>query len=393
MTETTSPTAFQYVAAELRLHCGPDSLDALARELQRHGCRRAVVVTGRSVGNSEAMQSLRGALDRTLVGESADVRPNSPVSSVDKVARLLAECEADAVIAIGGGSAAVTARAASILLAEGKTAQALSTRRHPDGRFESPRLAAPKIAQFVVPTTPSTAFVKAGSAVHDDATSQRLALFDPKTRAKALFLHPAFLRTAPDALVRSAALNTLSTAIEALESPRCDPLSESMLVHALRLVAQHLNALSPDHEAARQALVVAGVLCGRGTEAAGGGLASVLAHAIGHRAHAANGIVNAIVLPHTMRFNAPATATTSQRILGALAPHTTVQKAHTGQAVAALQDLLAGARIPRQLREIGVQESDLGPIAHAAMADWFIGRSARRVADADEVLKILRAAL
>jgi alcohol dehydrogenase class IV len=132
-----------------------------------------------------------------LVGESRSVRPNSPVQAVEEAARVLREQGADAVIAIGGGSAAVTARAGAILLAEQRPAQELCTRRLPNGQFDSPRLDAPKLPQFVIPTTPSTAFVKVGSAVHDADTGQRLALFDPKTRAKALFLHPEFLRTAP----------------------------------------------------------------------------------------------------------------------------------------------------------------------------------------------------
>jgi alcohol dehydrogenase class IV len=377
--------SFQHLAAEFRLHCGEDSLTALAKELKRSRCRRAVVVSGRSVGVSPAMDLLRSALGPLLVGESTSVRPNSPVQTVEEIARVLGEQEADAVIAIGGGSAAVTARAAAILLAEQRPAQELCTRRLPSGQFDSPRLDAPKLPQFVVPTTPSTAFVKAGSAVHDERTGQRLALFDPKTRARALILHPEFLCSAPADLVQGAALNTLSTAVEALESPKCDPISEAMLMHALRLVARHLCRMDPDDVEAREHLVVAAVLCGRGTEQAGGGLASVLAHAIGHRAHVSNGIVNAIVLPHTMRFNAPATEATTVRIAESLG--------HARTAAAdVLEALLAPLPIPHRLRDLGLAQVDLDAIATAAMSDFFISRSARRVQGVADVRGILDAA-
>ena len=393
MTNDLASPSFQHLAAELRLYCGEDSLVALAKELRRNGCRRAVVISGRSVQSSVAMDGLRAALGTTLVGESMTVRPNSPVSAVEEAARALGDLQADAVIAVGGGSAVVTARAASILLAEQRPALELCTRRLPNGAFDSPRLGAAKIAQFVIPTTPSTAFVKVGSAVLDDSSGERLALYDPKTRAKALFLHPAFLRTAPADLVRGAALNTLSTAVEALESPNCDPVSEAMLAHSLRLVARHLNRLSPDDDAARRALAVAAVLCGRGTEQAGGGLASVLAHAIGHRVHAANGIVNAIVLPQTMRFNAPATAHTAPRIAEALSTAAgTGFSGDAGQAIEVLEALLVTTGSPRRLRDIGVSEADIAPITEAAMSDWFISRSARRVTDANELRTILEAA-
>lgn len=382
----TQGQSFQHVAAELRLYCGADSLAALAKELKRANCRRAVVVSGRSVAKSPAMDALRTALGPVLAGESQSVQPNSPVPAVEEVARLLADKQADAVIAIGGGSAAVTARAAAILLAERKPARELCTRRLDNGQFDSPRLDAPKLPQFVIPTTPSTAFVKAGSAVHDAESGQRLALFDPKTRAKAIFLHPDFLGTAPAELVREATLNTLSTAVEALESPKCDPVSEAMLMHALRLVARNLERMGPEDIQAREYLVIAAVLCGRGTDQAGGGLSSVLAHAIGHRAHVSNGIVNAIVLPHTMRFNSPATEHTTARISDSL------HRAPTGTAPDVLEALLARLPIAHRLRDIGIAQADLDAIAQAAMGDFFISRAPRKVLGASDLRGILAAA-
>jgi alcohol dehydrogenase class IV len=373
------------VAAEFRLYCGDGSLAALARELKRSACRRVVVVSGRSVASSSAMALLRDALGPVWVAESQSVQSNSPIAAVEEVARVLRANAADGVVAVGGGSAAVTARAAAILLAEHKPVQELCTRRLADGRFESPRLEAAKLPLFVLPTTPSTAFVKAGSAVHDSATGQRLALFDPKTRAKALFLHPAFLRTAPSGLVREAALNTLSTAVEALESPRCDPVAEAMLMQAVRLVAGNLERVEQP-AGAREYLAIAGVLCGRGTEQAGGGLSSVLAHAVGYRAHVSNGIVNAIVLPHTMRFNAPETQGTAQRIIDSL------PRGSSGDAAEMLEHLLARLPIPHRLREIGIAESELDSIADAAMSDFFITRGPRPVQSVDDVRNILASA-
>jgi alcohol dehydrogenase class IV len=390
----SSISSFHHVATELRLINGDDSLVALARELKRNGCSRAVVVSGRSVSASPAMALLREALGPVLVAECATVRSNSPLSAVEETARFLGESAADAVIAIGGGSAAVTARAASILLAEGRPAQELCTRRLPNGTFESPRLNAPKLPQFVVPTTPSNAFVKAGSAIHDSLTGQRLALFDPKTRAKGIYLHPEFLRTSPSELVLSASLNTLSTALEALESLKCDPLSEAVLMQSVRLIAQNLDRLSLDDIVARDHLAIAAILCGRGTEQSGGGLSSVIAHAIGHASKVANGLVNAVMLPHTMRFNAPVTAHSALRIGDALRFGTldgTAQR-EPAQVIAALEALFDKLSIPRRLRDIGVAQEQLGHIAEASMSDWFIGRNPRRVSTAGEVLAILQAA-
>lgn len=242
---------------------------------------------------------------------------------------------------------------------------------------------------FVVPTTPSTAFAKAGNAVHGD-DGQRLAMFDPKTRARAIFIHPGFVRTAPPELVQSAVLNVLANAVEALESPQCDPFSEAFLMQALRLIRQGLELPVTDESAHRERLVVAAILCGRGTEQGGTGLASVLAHAIGKRAHVANGVVNAIVLPHTMRFNAPVTQSRAPALLEVTAGLAGAAPSEsTSDRVASM---LARLSAPRALRDIGAAREELAEIAAAAMSDWFISRNARPVKDVETLIAVLEAA-
>jgi len=386
MNERLPALSYQYVAPELRVFHGSDSLAALKRELERNACKRAVVVCGRTVSRSEELGLLRESLGSLVVGVSATAREHSPVAGVDETVRFLVEAQADAIVAVGGGSAAVTARAAAIAAGEQKPLAELCTRRQADGSFESPRLNAPKLPQFVVPTTPSTAFVKAGTAVHDDA-GERLALFDPKTRAKAIFVHPRFVATAPPDLAQSATLNAFANAIEALTSPKCDPFSEALLMQALRLINANLQLVRDGGVEVRERLVVAAILCGRGTEQGGTGLASVLAHAIGRRSHVANGIVNAIVLPYTMRYSAPVTGARDPAVIEALG-------GLPGSLPASdvVQGFLARVGAPKSLREIGVAQEDLAPIADAAMLDWFISRNARAVPNAATLRELLQVA-
>jgi alcohol dehydrogenase class IV len=134
-----------------------------------------------------------------------------------------------------------------------------------------------------------------------------------------LLLHPYFLRTAPAGLVREAMLNILSTAVEAGEPSKFDPVFEAKPVLALRAVARNLDtAWEPGDISVREYLAVTAVLYGCGTDQAGGGRSSVPAHAIGYRAYASNGIVYAIMLPHIMRFDAAVTEHTFLRIADSL---------------------------------------------------------------------------
>lgn len=380
--------SYNYISPELRVFHGTDSLNALRRELERGKCQRAVVICGRTVGQSEVLHAMRDQLGPLVAGVCATARENSPVSGVDEAARFLKDAGADAVIAVGGGSAAVTARAATIALAEQKPISELSTRRTEGGKFESPRLNAPKLPQFVIPTTPSTAFVKAGTAVHDDE-GNRLALFDPKTRARAIFVHPDFVTTAPASLVMSASLNAFTNAVEALEAPNCDPFSEAMLMQALRLIVSNLPDFNGRGLAARERLVVAALLCGRGTEQGGTGLTSVLAHAIGHRCHTANGLVGAIVLPHTMDYNAPVIGDRGLLVMEALDRRLSISAPTSSASVSTFFDSLS---ITRTLSDLGLAKADLVDIAETAMTDWFISRNARPVAGVGTLIDILEKA-
>jgi alcohol dehydrogenase class IV len=203
-----------------------------------------------------------------------------------EAAEELRRLEADAVVAVGGGSAIVTARAASILLAEKGDLASLSTAIDEHGSLRSPKLAAPKLPQLIIPTTPTTAMVKAGSAVLDPESGVRRALFDPKTRAQSLFIHPDFMRSAPRALVLGSGLNSFAMAVEGLTSLAGDPLADALLMHAVRLMTAHLASPALEGDAAaRGELVLAAVLCGQGTDFTGAGVTTALGHIIGSRHH------------------------------------------------------------------------------------------------------------
>lgn len=380
--------SFQHITPPLRLFSGPDSLGQLGRELDRLNSRRAVIVCGSSLARDSSLLGLvRSAMGDRCAGVFAGVRAHSPVPAVEAGAQELKRLEADAVIAVGGGSAIVTARAASILLAENGDAKSLATSRDEHGQLKSPKLLAPKLPQLVIPATPNTATVKAGSAVFDPASGERLALFDPKTRAQSIFIHPDLIKSAPRDLVVSASIDTLILALEGLTSRSGDPISDAMLIHAVRLLAQHLP--NPDL-GARGELMLAAVLCGQGSDFTGAGVATVLGHAIGGRCHVENGIAKAIVLPHTLRFNADAAQSGLEKIATALGRSGGEPLVAT--IVEALESIFIRLGTPRRLRDIGVPHDALSDIASHGMGDWFLRGNPRPVRDASDLIEILEAA-
>lgn len=382
--------SFRHVSDPFRYFQGDDCLTALERELGRAGSERAVLVSAGSVArNDMLMDRIMSAAGGRIASVFADVKAHSPVPSVEAAAEMLKANRADAVVAVGGGSAMVTARAASILLAENKPVGELCTYRDADGKIVSPRLNAPKLRQFVVPTTPTSAIVKAGSAVHDPEGNRRCALYDPKTRAQAVFVDPEMILSAPEKLVESACLDTFVLAAEVLLANRADAISDGLLLHVLRLTLDVYGAGgSGDSAEARARLMSAAVMCGRGTDNLSAGVATALGHAIASYCEADNGITKYVLLPHVMAFNERAAADTLPKIAFAMSGHT-----GTNGAMGAVRDTLSvlteRLSLPTRLRDIGVSKDCLPKVAADAMDDWWIRGNPRTIRGASELEDLL----
>ena len=357
----------RHLSSPLRLFAGSGCLSHLRAELARAGCSRVVVLGSPSLAESPVMASVVAACGEACVATLADARQNAPRQAVEHLRDAIRAVGADGVVAVGGGSVMVSARAALILLAEDKPLETLCTRIDQTGQPISPRLSAPKLPIFAVPTTPTTAVAKAGSAVSDGG--HRRTLFDPKTRPAAIFLEPAGLDGTPEAVINRALANTLVSTVEGLLAAT-DPLAEGQLRQALRL-------LGPDRS--RQDQAIAAILCAQGTDHTGLGLATVLSHALTAVTGLEGGTAKAIVLPHVLPLCSPDG-------LARLADG-------WGCPAADLPDCLSFAlrRVEpmRRLQDCGLAKNSLAAVADACLQDWFF-RAAPT--SRDQILSVLRAA-
>jgi alcohol dehydrogenase class IV len=383
-----APRELRHQTPAFRTYAGPSALSSLRREVDRTGSSRVALVMSPSLlRHVEPVARLRDVLDGVLVGDFTSVEEHSPLPAVRAAQKFLRDAEADAVVALGGGSALVTARASAILLAEDRDVRELCTRREAHGQLVSPRLLAEKLPLWVVPTTPTTAYAKAGSAVRDPDTGDRLALFDPKTRAQGVFLDPGLAQTAPVSLVRSASLNALAMSVEGLRSEGHNPFADALLAQSLRMALHWLPRLAstPDEAHPRLQLMLASLLAGQGSDHVPGGLAQGLSHAVGPRSSVANGVVEAMFLPATTRRSI---TSSGFPLLGQIlrAPGPTPY-----EVADALEVLLSDLGLPQRLRDVDVDKELLEEIAHHASMDWVVA-TGPDPATADEILELLRRA-
>jgi alcohol dehydrogenase class IV len=386
--------SFRHLAPAYRIFYGGGCLTHLPAELARTGAQRAVVFCGRTLAQATpGLATIQKAVGSLCAGVFTGVVEQTPLAAVEAGVDALRRLNADAVIALGGGSAIVTARAATVLYGEGGKAHDLCTVFTPGRAPVSPKLVKPKLPQFVVPSTPTTAYAKSGAAISLPDVGRRLSLFDPKARAQAIFLDPELFGATPDRLVIDASLDAFAQGIQGLESDRHEPLADALLLHGVRLIrrALHVETKATRHER-RGDLMLAAQLIGEGTDYTGAGAASALGHVIGARFGVGNGTAKAIVLPHTLRFNAPATRGRLEDAADALGLEHHEHESDVSDAISgACRAFCDALDVPSRLRELRIPHDALPQIADDVSNDWFFTQNPRSMQHA-ELMTLLEAA-
>lgn len=395
---------FRYVANPIRIHAGNDVMARLGDEAGRVGAKRAFVVCGQTVAHrTNLLDRVEAALGDRLTGVFDGVEAGSPVPSVQLGAMMARDAAADLIVAVGGGSAVVTARAIIILLAEGGAIHDHATKYPPGAPPVSPRLMQPKIPNFVVLTTPTTAATRAGTAVIDPEVGHRLELFDPKTRPSAVFWDSEALLTAPPWLFLSAAASCYSGVVGALQGTQVnDPLAEGDLRQALALLRENMAEVNeqPGHADVRQNLCAAAFLSNRAGDSGGGGgamgVVSALAHSLDTRyRECSHGAAYSILTAPGMRFNQDHNTAGQARLAAILGVRkkTMDHKEAAAAASAAVAETYRGLGMASRLSEVGVTEEGIDLIAEDAITDFGLQRNVRPVQNAEELAELLRGIL
>lgn len=391
---------FRYVPSPTRAIAGRGALGQLGAEAERAGARRALVVCGQSVATkTDLVERAGAALGERYAGVFDGVQAESPLPAVEAGVAAARAAGADGLVAIGGGSAVVTARAIAILLAEKGSVHELCTQYRAGARPVSPRLMEPKIPNLLVLTTPTTASGRAGAAVLDPVQQRRLELFDPKTRAAAIICDAQALLTASASLTLGTAAWTLAGVVDGIQSPGLNPVGEADLRQALRLLqaAMPLVAREPDDPEPRLELALAAFLCNRAGDAgnaARGGIITALVHLLQVHYHVPQGVAAAALLAsvlHSQRTESPAGQARLAEVMDVGRPGMSDETAAQA-AQEALLELLGQAGLPRRLCDLGIPLDRLEATAEDAMNDFFFASASGAGQDGEGLLAVLREA-
>ncbi len=405
MTTTQAAVAFRAQGYPWRLYCGPDAITSLGDEVRRAGARRTFMLCGKTIaGQTDLVARVHGACGEAFAGVYDGMDKDATFPAIMRGVEAARAAGADLLVAVGGGSVIHGSRVVAILLAEQGDPYALMT-QYPEGKpAYSPRLLAPKPPIVNVPTTPTSAMNRAGSALKNDELDHRMEFFDPKTRPVAIVWDHGALLTAPLELLRSTATTTFLGALTALGTTAANPLVAGDNRQAFALAHGALGRLprEPENVQLRIDLCAAAFLQNRAADDGAGrerdaaaSASYALATALHIRYHhVGQGEATAAVLPACLRRLPPQRVESIQAIaagLGVWRDGMTTEAA-SNAAAEALEGLLAKAGMPSRLRELRIPEADLPQIAQDTLKNFNANPGERPADYAERMLALLHAA-
>ena len=359
-----------------RIVFGAGSVERVGQVCADVGVGRVLVVTTAGRRASPAAERLLGGLAAAGVAVSVfdGVRPHVPTTAVDAAAARAEADGVDGVVSFGGGSCADL----------GKAVCFAAERR--SGRETATYADRPVLAHVSVPTTYSGAELTPFFGSTDEATRRKSGTSSPVLAPVAAVYDPVVTLDTPARVSAETGMNALAHGVECAYSPSRSPEAEALALACVERVAAALPGVvdDPGDLVARTAMLEGAVLGGRCLQNASMGVHHGLSQLLGGHTGLPHGLVNALVLPHALRFNLDAIGLMAGRIGAALG-----DPADPAGALARLRDRVG---LPATLAECGVTADDVDAAAHLSPGNANVAANVRPVG-VDDARAILTAAL
>ncbi|MEV5960245.1 maleylacetate reductase [Kribbella sp. NPDC051952] len=350
-----------------RVVFGAGSLDRVAAEVELLGVRRVLLIATNSA--RDAADVVEVELGDRFAGRIDGVAQHVPTKVAEDARAKAREIGADGIVAIGGGSAIGLAKAVALTNAlpeqaasnpQAEAAGGLRAEAAGSLRAEAaggvPEGAAGGVPIVAVPTT------YAGSEMTpvwgETSGGSKTTGTDLNVLPKVVIYDPVLSQHLPLKVTAASVANAIAHCVEAVWTPKADPITETTAVEGLRALSTGLTKVleSPTDLDARSNLLYGACLAGSALATAGTGLHHKLCHLLGGTYNLPHAETHAAVLPQVARLNAPAVPKAKARLEDAL---------QTDDLATGLYDLFTTAGVPTSLHTLGLSEEQAREAAHA----------------------------
>ena len=365
-----------------RILFGEGARSVLPVELARLGVTRPLVVTDPGLVAAGIAAEVADRLPGARV--FSHVQPNPTEADVLAGVDMYRDTRRDGLVAVGGGSPIDAAKAIRLLVT------------HPGRLIDydfttggTDKITADLPPMIAVPTTAGTGSEAGrGTLIQLPQNGRKTIALSGFLLPSAAVCDPELTYGMPPVLTAGAGMDAFTHCIESRLSTNLNPICDGIALEGLRHVARGLETAvrnGDDHDARRAMMM--GALLGGISFHKGLGVVHSLSHALGSEGRAHHGTLNAILLPHGLRFNreaaeAPMIDVAAQLGLGRASDA-------AGHLIGLCELLLAKLPLPSRLGDIpGLDRDRIPHYAALAMQDH-CHRTNPRLCTADDMAVIL----
>ena len=275
-----------------------DSIDGMAGIVRSRGIKRILIVTDQGLVKAGICRMVQEKLQEAGIGFAIYDKtvPNPTIQNVEEARQMYLDTKAQAIIALGGGSAMDCAKAAACRIARPRTPI-----RYMKGVLKVwvrlPLLIA-------VPTTAGTGSETPLAAVITDAEKHhKYAIMDFPLIPHIAVLDYRVTTGLPPHITSTTGMDALVHAVEAFIGRSTTRYTRSMAIEAVRLIHAHLlTAYHHGEDAdARRHMLRAAYCAGAAFSQSYVGYVHCVAHSLGGRYGTPHGLANAVLLPIVLR--------------------------------------------------------------------------------------------
>lgn len=308
----TMVTSFFQFALRTVVNSGAGARTMLPEMVKGLGGRRAVLFTDKGLTQAgitdkitELFEYMPG--DVKLVGVFDEIQQDAKAAIINRGAQFFKECNADSLIALGGGSVLDTVKGVKWMLhkklddiREGLLGNTIES--WPEAQY----IFIPHVA---IPTTAGTgAEVSPIAVVYNEVLGVKTNLINPFINADMAILDPDLTTGLPPKITAFTGFDALTHAVEAYFSPQNNPMTDSFAIQSIRMIVENVRTAVHDGKnvAARANMLMASTMA---ISAFSLSLNAIpvhnMAHAFGAKFGIPHGLANAVLLPNVMESLAP----------------------------------------------------------------------------------------
>jgi alcohol dehydrogenase class IV len=387
---------------------GNHAVNKVGKVVKRLQGEKVLVVTDPSIRDAGLLEFVEEPLKEMSISfEVYD--QGEPEPSIEKVLECTEFAKRgnyDLIVCLGGGSVIDLGKATAVLMTYGK---------HPNDYFGEGKVPGPVAPIVAIPTTAGTGSeVSPSSILTDVKANLKKGISDNKLRPRVAIVDPVLTLSCPPGVTAATGIDVLAHAIESyiatdykylpLAPGEEDtvlyhgsyPLTDCLALKATELVGQHLRTVVDQGKnlEARVHMAMANVMAGMAFSNSGVTAVHAMAYPLGAVSHAPHGVVNGLLLPHVMEYNVPVRARELADVARALGEKVEGLSAREAafKAISAVNEIIRDVGLPTRMRDIGVKEKDIRPMAEATMLVTRLLRSNPRRVSAEALEEIYKRA-